>query len=554
MQTATRFEHTDLQQAAPPAAGSGFGRRLSGFVGRFTGVIAAVVIGGVCLLEIVLGSMPTRIYSVDLFIFLDGAWRVDSGQVPHQDFFAGFSVLLWKPLQLAFNVSGFDLEGLGLARALFTAVIGAWTFLLVRRRLTPILVLLVTFVAVALVSAARPLGVSASMFSHAMFYNRVGYALLFIVVLECLYLARFWAPAADRLWFGFSTGMAIACLALLKVSFLVPAVLLLGVGVALWGTTRRHLLGIAAGGLVVLGLAIALLGFTPAPWISEMADLAQARDDSMFGTLRDIVRAELLPLTLMSAGVGAGIAVAASLDRAVAIRYVIATLAVAAADVYCRATNAQAGDLPLSALWCVLGVLLIAAAATERRSAFRPPRYAASVVSLVCLLVLTLPLVGKDVVSLAGAAYVSATDPAAPRIESDRLASWTTEAWRGDAMFLNSNGPRLVAITNDGLRLVKHNTRANESVGSVTSVNRFSSALGRPPAPGGAPWIHLDNNFSSTNPPDAKRLFGTPDVLMVQRYESVDGSKPLLEVYPDLLQDYERVTTSRYWMLYRRRA
>lgn len=526
------------------------------FVGRFAGPIAAMVIVAVCIVQAALGTLPTRIYAIDLFIFLDGAWRVASGQTPHEDFFAGFGVLFWKPLQLALAVRGYDAEGIGLARAFYTAAIGLWTFLLVRKRLSPIQTLVVTLLSVAMTSAARPLGESVNMFSHAMFYNRVGYALLFIIVLDALYLRFLRSDVHGFRVFlgGMSTGMAIACLALLKVSFVVPAVLLLAAGVLLWSTTLRYLAGVLSGGVLIVVNAVTFLDFKLIPWASEMTQLAHARSGSLVGPILGVVSYEARTMGFVLIASICFVAFT-SLRAADVVRYLLATIAVAGADVFCRSTNAQNADLPLLALWCVLGVLLVVAAPMQRSLGSSLPKYLIAAVSLALLYPLSLPFFGKEVLSFAGAAYVSAKTRSAdiPRIDSGRLDSWATEEWHGHPMFLNSNGPRLVTITNDGLHLLSDLTRPDETIGSISFANRFSFALGRSPAPGGAAWIHAGNNFSVASPPPPEMLIGRPDVLMVQRYESPEGSMALLEIYRDHLEsNYEVAGSSQYWTLHRR--
>jgi putative flippase GtrA len=553
--------HTESAVLASSTRSPAWHVRSVDLLSRFTGVILATVILCVCVAQTLLGTMPTRIYSHDLFIFIDGAWRVASGQTPHQDFFSGFGVLLLKPLQLSLSIRGYDVAGIGLARAFYTAVVGLWTFLLIRRRLSPVHALLVTLASLAVVSAARPLGESLGMFSHSMYYNRVGYALVFLVMLEALYVSSSWRPASatapfDRLWGGISTGAAIICLALLKVSFVVPAIVLLVTGAVLCGTSRRHLLGIGVGGLLVVVVAVLFLDFRPAPWLSDMVQLGRARSESPVEAMRGVVRHEAATLVAFLA---AAICTASIVARstAVARRYLTATVIIAGADLYCLATNTQTSDLPLSVFWCVLGLLLVTSRLTTAESEYAPPRwYVAAGAAIALFCVLSVPLLGKDAMSLADAAYVSTIKRpvGAPRIDSVRLSSWKIEDWHGDAQFDYANGRQLVAITDDGLQLLRRLTVPDESIGSLSFTNRFSFALGRPPAQGGAPWVHVGNNFSLKHPPPVEEILGKPDVLMVQRFASPpDGSLSLLKVYPSVLEsDYERVGSSRYWTLYRR--
>jgi len=110
-----------------------------------------------------------------------------------------------------------------------------------------------------------------------------------------------------------------------------------------------------------------------------------------------------------------------------------------------------------------------------------------------------------------------------------------------------------VNVTDDGLDLLRRETGDAESIGSVSFTERFSFALGRTPAEGGRTWLHLGNNISLSSPTTIEQLIGTPDVLMVQRYASPDGSDAVLTMHPELLtSEFEFVASSEYWDLYRR--
>ena len=533
--------------------------------------LAALLV--VCALQVALGALPTRIYGHDLFVLLDGAWRVASGQIPCVDFYSGLGVLVWDPLRWALALDGYRADAIGLARAFYTAVLGIWFLLLIRRDRARIPSLVLGFFFLIFVSAARPLGEYPTWVSHAMFYNRIGYALLFLIILEQLPVSRFQAadaaaPAEERpkalFWGGLSTGAALACTVLLKVSFVLPGALLLAFGLFLFGVRRKHLLGLLTGGLAVALGAVAFLHFQPAAFFRETIALGHARQGMLFSQAVSAVVEEVGNLGFALAA-GLAIAIACFRGRQTALKYMLATLVVVGCDVFCRATNAMRGDLPLAAFWSLSGAMLLfslpAKFETRTRLPFPLtfPLTFQSAVAVMALFPIAVPLFVKDLASSADAAYETAVLARQQqlRFDSSRLRSWTPLDWQGDAPDAkNANGAPLIASTNDGIRLLQSLSGRNETISSIAFDNPFSFALGRRPPEGGATWLNVSNNVSTSDPLPEKWLIGQPDLLMVQHSTDAEAAEiqTILSLYPDLLaREYSLIGKSQYWSLYRRK-
>jgi hypothetical protein len=522
---------------------------------RATGLLL-VVLACVSIVQWKLGAFPSRIYGHDLFVFLSGAWRVASGQIPYVDFYSGLGVLVWKPVQIAFLLHGYDADAIGLARAIYTAVLGVWCLLLLRRedKLRWLFVLV-------FLSAARPLGEYPTWISHAMFYNRVGYALLFLVMIDQLSVSRFMALDASEFvqrqgsfLMGFSSGAALACTLLLKISYTVMGVVLLGLGLVLFGVQRRHIAGVLAGGLAVLAAAIAFLHFQPVAFLHETLTLSRERQGILGAQLVTVSVTELGGLAFTLAA-GAVIATLAFANRRVMARYLLATLVIAGCDIFGRATNAMWGDLPLCAFWCLSGALLLLS--LPFGAAMRQwHRY-----SLAALLLcpIALPLFVKDVASTLYAASqtVKTRRQATLRFDSEHLSSFVPLEWKGDnRSSIYDNGSQLILITNDGLQLLKALSGPHETISTASFVNPFPFALGRRPAEGGAVWFGPNNNVSTSHPLPVAMLIGHPDLLMVEKPidAGVADIRAIFDAYPDLLtKDFAFVGSSEYWSLYRRR-
>jgi hypothetical protein len=541
----------------------GPGLRIAAFIERWSLWLYLGVLVSLCALQVALGALPTRVYAHDFFILLDGSWRLANGQTPNVDFYAGYGVWVWNPIRWAFALYGYDADAIGLARAFYTASIGVWFLLLSRiepRRVPSIVLGLFLLI---FVSASRPLGEYPTWVSHAMYYNRVGYALLFLIIFEQLGAHRF--KAADGptrgqprdgalFWRGVSTGAAFACVILVKISFVAPAAALLVTGLALFGINRRHFIGMCVGGLAMLVLAVTCLHFRPIPFLQETLTLSHQRAHIASEAVTTFVQD--LGEVFFAVATGFAVAVAGFANRRLANRYILATLVIAGCDIFCRATNAMRAGLPLAAWWCLSGaLLLLSVPAPAQARTLRLQR----MIALLVLCPLAIPIFAMDVSSSAYAAFKTITmrKHASLRFDSAPLRDWVPQDWLGDdPNFVNKNGKPLILVTNDGIHLLQNLSRQNETVFPIAYDNAFSFALGRKPAEGGALWLDLGNNISSDHPVPESTVIGHPDLLMVQHSSDVEGqtTKAVLSLYPDLLgKEFAPVGSSQYWTLYRRR-
>lgn len=544
-------------------AKKGLGLRIATFFKQWPLWLYLGVLVSLCALEIALGALPTRIYGHDFFILLDGAWRVACGQTPNVDFYAGYGVLILNPIRWALSLYHYDANAIGLARAFYTALIGVWFLCLSRMEPRRVQSSVLGIFIIVFVSAARPLGEYPTWVSHAMYYNRLGYALVFLIMFEQLGAFRFEAAekafTADargkmHFWCGVSTGAALACTILTKISFVLPGAALLGLGLVLFGINRRHLIGMLAGGLSVLLLAVTFLHFRPVAFLHETLTLSQQRGRVGSDAVNTVV--DDIGGVLFALAAGLAVAFVGCVNRRVASRYMLGTVVVVGCDIFCRATNAMRGGLPLAAFWGLSGAILLLTcpAASEVRTA-RQQR----LIALLVLCPLAVPLFLMDFSSSVYAAYETwaIRNRETLRLDSPRLRGWVPQDWLGeDPNLLSKNGKPLILATNDGIRLLQSLSRPDETVTCIAFANPFSFALSRRPPQGGALWLDLDNNISVAHPVPESVVIGHPDLLMVTHSAGREGwvAQATLALYPNLLgQEFAYVGGSKYWTLYRRK-
>src|SRR5262249_24759586 len=122
----------------------------------------------------------------DVFIILDGAWRIFNGQIPSTDFTNPIGPLVYWLTALGMHVAGPSLKAYvygNLALLLVLAPWGAWIFF---KKLPGPHAFLVTLFIAVLITAPHPLGISPEITTYAMIYNRCGWALSALLFVQML--------------------------------------------------------------------------------------------------------------------------------------------------------------------------------------------------------------------------------------------------------------------------------------------------------------------------------------------------------------------------------
>jgi len=132
------------------------------------------------------GAVRTHACGHDIMQSLDGAWRVLNGQRPHVDFYSPLGPLMYLVTAAGLALAGLRVEGVGYGVALVGAAVGIWGYRLSLGRMRFVPAAATGTFLVLLSVAPVPLGAGPATLSHAMLYNRFGFALLALVLLEVL--------------------------------------------------------------------------------------------------------------------------------------------------------------------------------------------------------------------------------------------------------------------------------------------------------------------------------------------------------------------------------
>jgi len=520
---------------------------------------AVLLILAVCAGTAFVGAVHTRIFGQDIFLLLDSGWRVLNGQRPAVDYNPGIGTLLPLLMAAGLKLAHNSVQGIGYASALVGVIIGLWSYVIARNRMawTPaaLISLLLTLIAVA----PYPLGWLPNKFSHAMVYNRYGYALLGVIVLELFQRPIPNSPGFS--WGSLSTGIISAALLFLKPSYglvaLVFAAFSLLIGGRGWRRPIAILFGLSAGILAMLAWlrfdfqavygAVRMLGAARSSGISWW-DIRWA----IAKGFRDFLELALLVLLL-------GVVRNSKMSTARAFGPLAIAILVMLGGALLLATNAQASGYPLTGVAAILFVEqgLTAVKRSEPGASFGFLR-ADTVIVLVGVLCFV-PQLLADASGLASAMVESRRNP--PRSE---VILFQPAHLSGLLLFDvpfgtdaddRSNGRTFVTYVNDGLDLIRTVSKAGESVYTLDMFNPFSYALLRAPALGGTDVIAFNHQFNDEHKPTAERLFGSAGIVMVPKHPSsadADARALFRNYLPSVQAHYRLCAEDAWWQLYKR--
>ncbi|MBU5636419.1 hypothetical protein KOM00_06690 [Geomonas sp. Red69] len=515
---------------------------------------------GICAAAVYIGAVPTRKFGHDIFFLLDNGWRVFTGQRPHLDFTSPWGPLSFLVVGAGMAAAQHSVDAIGYGNAMFACIAGVWGYLLCRDTVPYWPRFLVCLYLALLVVSPYSLGWGPLNSSHAMFYNRYGYALLGVLMIEALP----WGDGLLRgsraeLLGGVSTGAVAAFALFLKANFFAAALLLIGASF-LWrgGVVKQRLAGIAAGFILATLAFLAYLQFDLGAILRDLDIAAGARAKSFsyaeLGrkfSLNAMYLLFVLLLIIQSVRAKGGAGTGGRL-----VHGVLQGCFVFAVDMLLLCSNQQYSELPLTAIYALwVAVDVRACNGMSGRGEATPVSLGAK----STLLIGTAFFLVSFCTQLTGLAY-GLVRKAAPsdlgsvaRFTEARLESLLLY---DDPAEPDSNGRRYVESVNDGMRLLRLNSVSSDRVLTMDMMNPFPYALGRPEPRGGMAAIAYNYTFSDSHRPSDQRFFGDADIVMVPKRPAAPGRmhEGLMRIYqPGLQARFRLAAESNQWFLFRRK-
>jgi hypothetical protein len=470
----------------------------------------------------------------DLVIFLDGAHRVVSGQLPNRDFHTPMGALAYLLPAAGLWLSGTMGAALPVAMGLVLLLFAPALAYVLGSRLRPSLALPLAAYLILILAAPLNVGDSPENLSFAMFYNRIGWAGL--ATLLILYLPVRPGLAASPLWDAISATLLVLVLIYTKMSYGVVGVGFLAC--LLLDPARRSWAGLGLIGTVVGVIAVEMQWRSSAAYLADLA-LAGEVSGAFWGgveRLLEAARANLFDYFLYAVVV----ALALSSSRS-------------ARDLVFYGFCAAAGLLLLNQNYQLTGVVVLGAAGVvgaelavrrgQDGSRFAAARRGAAYLLVVGLLAPT--LVER---SMAFGTHVAlafrppAQDLGLPRFGDARLAAIGTP---GDLSFSLA----YIATLEDGARALSAIEPKPSRVFVLDFVNPFSAGVGLEPPRGDSSWHHTGRTFDEQKHIPAEELFRDVRVVMDPK-APVEGStyNDLRRVYGDYIAaNFDLVRETEYW-------
>jgi hypothetical protein len=513
-----------------------------------------LIILGICIRT---GLVPIRSYNEDLIFFADNAWRILWGQRPHVDYSSGLGPVPYLISALGLKLSGGNVNGLGYGNGLAGVAIGIWAYVLLVRRVSGPLAVAGAAMLCLLAMAPVQLGESFRLSSIAMSYNRQGYALLGLLIVESFPLR---AEAEQRgLGGALSSGALLAILLFLKANYFLVG-LVLAAASLLWNgrPERRRLAGLAAGFGAVAVAFLAFLRFDLGAMLADLRMAANARSGAVSPAFVAQVFAENFPAFLILAALAATVQMAARPASprgwlATALRFRALALA---AMLYCAGvlllvTNAQLERLPLHELLALLFLDCIL------QCTWLEARHAA-VLSLVGL-GLILGAQSADGFALANGLRLklhARQEFAYPITRGGYAGTVFLDDYRENKGTHFAQGNFYAAYLTDGTDLLRRELQPGEKVTTMDTYNAFPYALGIEPPRGGMASATYRYLFSDRYHPTPDAFFGNADVVMFPKEHGLTDAKwegMKLYYIPEMERRFEQVAESAQWRMYRRR-
>ncbi|MFN7103836.1 MAG: hypothetical protein ACK4N1_14565 [Pseudorhizobium sp.] len=489
-----------------------------------------LLIGFVCALVLALPGVTVTTKSLDeLFLLLDGINRTATGQVPSRDFSTALGPLAFYGPAAGFALTGSLGAAMPVAMALFTAIMALIASHVLVSRLHPFLAIAFAAFLLLILAAPMNLGDAVTALSFAMFYNRIGWVALALLLI--LYLPP------HRIA-GYSILLDVAAAAALTVIMVYLRVSygLVALGFLLFMTTGRSQQRWAALAIVLTALLLLVVELVWGGTSAYLRDAWRAMRETRADYLQLAVThmADFLLLSLL-AGLG--------LWRRWNLRDFVFFIFCGATGLWLLSQNVQG--------WGIISIHAAAAVAAQRLLQQMDDRPEADQGAFVnrsgaklFFLAFVLPTAlhcGMALTLHAGAATVRAGQALElPRMSGIRLADlWTGGDFGGGRWYLST--------VDDGLSLLARQEMPIGRLKVVGAVDAFSPALGLPAAEGGV----MDLRWRGMQAISPERSLAGADTIMFRNPgDTPAGAAALYLEFTG--RNFARIGESQHWILFRR--
>lgn len=497
-----------------------------------------VAVAAVCALLLALpGETVTTKYLNDLFIFLDGVHRVVEGQVPNRDFHTALGPLVYYAPAAGYWLSGSFGGAMPTGMALLVLALAPAAAHVLSSRLRPAVAIPLGIYLMLIAAVPINLGESIASLSFAMFYNRIGWSALGLLLVMHL------RPGHPRRHQGLIDAVCAAFLILLML-YIKISYGLVGLGfltLMLFDSRQRGWAATAFAVILVAGLTIELLWGGTA---SHAADLLLASRVS--GSVESADKFAAVLFNNLADYVIFAIFTALALWRTRNLRDVLFLGFCAGSGYMLMTQNFQNWGIVTLAAGAA-----VAAEAAARKDSHEANHHRGSVTAGAQLLLLAflLPTMVHNAAALglhAGLASLKLGEPV-PLANFNRIR--LVRLWsEGDYPVFS----RYLASLEDGAQALANLDRTANHVHVLDFVGPFSAGLGLKSPRGDSTWHHWGRTVNEENYLPASMLLRDVQVVMVPKWPieayTAQGLQRLYSEYLD--EHFELAEETTDWKVY----
>jgi hypothetical protein len=499
-------------------------------------ILAATTL--LCALLLVLpGRTVTMAFVNDLVIFLDGAHRIAFGQVPNLDFHTALGPLAFYLPAMAYLLSGDFGTAMPDGMALVMLALLPPMCRILPSRLGMMPALLLGLFLILLLAAPINIGSRATELSFAMFYNRIGWVALGLLLV--MHLEPFEDSRSGRIMDATAAAFLVLAQIHLKISYGLVAVVFL-----LFLATSRAQRRWALHAIAIVVIATPVIELVWGGTLAYLQDLASAAGVSgshePFSYVRSVLR-NFADIVLF------GIFVLLSFRWRRSLRDLAFYGFCLGAGLLVLQQNAHG--------WGIITLHCGAAVAAEtvrrglaRSGAMGPLIGGAGAGMPLFLLFYLLPPAVNNAAALvlhATLAVVEAGTPIGlPLLKDIRFVETQKQGESFTGLYVKSMAKGEAALRSLGT--------PPERIMVLDFANPFSAGLGVRPPRGDSAWLHWGRNVSEKSFIPADDLFADVDILMIPRVAI--NSRPLQALYRDAIESrFEPAREADEWTILRKR-
>jgi hypothetical protein len=509
-------------------------------MGLWTGVL-------ICISPVDLIASPH-----DMTVHLDCAWRVLNGQVPHNDFYCCFGPGVPYLLGLGMTFSGPSIYAVVFLLLASGLGLGASAWMTARRRLGPPAAVLMSLTVFATTVGLAPLGWEPAATDYAMYYNRIGYAVLMVLALGCFVRRRINVAEPLSRTTAFFAGLGLAFLLSLKLTYFIIGVPFVVLAPAFQGRPGKWYCWSSLGFASLTLFCWLVLRVHPAAFLQDMRMVCEVARESRPPVLPQVTA---LALKLWPNLAALAVAWAAATwirrkDLPTVCRFTLAVAVLIGADLLLGASNCQ---LPVAVLIPAEIVILYELALRgDSGDGYSDPgdrttcRRSLNWLLLAAGILLGLQRIASELVGMKCAV--------AARVQrgSNGYPGRQIDAAPFKAVFVPANRNGLSdypLFLNLGLELARKHVTKQSKLVSMEFSNPFNIALGLKPATGEATGWEPGKTFSRHTYPAPERVFADADFVITSRR----GADVLWPVYGSYIeQTFQLVDRNQEWAIFGR--